>query len=889
MAMKTGFLIALMLLTSSQVGAVTTTSFVNTSGDGLWGTATNWSLGEVPFSTNNAVINNGLTATIAANAPSVDMVTVGNNAISNTTLNIGANLTANTFLVASVSNSIGHVKQTGGTVTISNSFTIASVNAGADTGTYTISGGSLVFSNNTLSVGTSGAGLFAIVGSSLSRVSGGSLALGGHGTLLFELDTLGVTPLTLTGSLTRVSSSQLVVDGTDYEGWDGYFPLILSTNLTGSFTNATLTGFGAREPALVLQADGLWLRVIAPPTLSARLCSLVPDSTVAPDWSNTTFSATRTYDPSGSAWTPTFSEAHVMDARLSQTVIGSGSTNRSWDLRVGRGGQIYSLRTPALGETVPPSYRSDDNSSPWNDEVWQGIAVNTSLNNPPGSNYFIHQSGVYLVDPALTKPFYSPQVAAVLNPAERSFTTINWGQHAAVKIYTDASTNNDFKSYLLYFTRCRDLGQGVIEVSLGLYNYGPDILNFFNMPWGGVRRTSTEYAFLSKTNGTGWSSPLMEGFGPTTNFDLTGGWVAFSASSNGATPALGQVFGFDNAPLLTNQPSDSFLRWGYTADPPASPTETNWRNYFVLNSIRRYNLTQGRGIWGRYYFVLGDNVADLASRIAARGLATNAILSAFNYTEASTPLVAYSFTGSGADFRITENSNSPQFFLYAYPVGDSFPIYEIIEKNRPRYLTWNPYTTGVIKTYDGTIEGIRLLGFALRSTAVNSAGTSYAYTPLAAVMSDAATNYIASGENLSARTATPIETWRIEYFGVTDNVGTGANTANPDGDSANNLVEYALGGNPTNAVSVGYDATAQIIYASGTNWFNYVYARRRDAAASGLSYTVEATTNLVFAGWSTNGIAEIGAGIIDSRFEAVTNRIETGDTGFVRLRIGGGN
>jgi hypothetical protein len=124
---------------------------------------------------------------------------------------------------------------------------------------------------------------------------------------------------------------------------------------------------------------------------------------------------------------------------------------------------------------------------------------------------------------------------------------------------------------------------------------------------------------------------------------------------------------------------------------------------------------------------------------------------------------------------------------------------------------------------------------------------------------------------------------------VTDNVGTGANTANPDGDSANNLVEYALGGNPTNAVSVGYDATAQIIYASGTNWFNYVYARRRDAAASGLSYTVEATTNLVFAGWSTNGIAEIGAGISDSRFEAVTNRIETGDTGFVRLRIGGGN
>jgi hypothetical protein len=117
--------------------------------------------------------------------------------------------------------------------------------------------------------------------------------------------------------------------------------------------------------------------------------------------------------------------------------------------------------------------------------------------------------------------------------------------------------------------------------------------------------------------------------------------------------------------------------------------------------------------------------------------------------------------------------------------------------------------------------------------------------------------------------------------------GTNANlNANPDGDSANNLVEYALGGNPTNAVSVGYDATAQIIYASGTNWFNYVYARRRDAAASGLSYTVEAAANLVVATWSTNGVTETGTGVVDTDFETVANRIQTGDTGFVRLKIG---
>jgi dienelactone hydrolase len=111
-------------------------------------------------------------------------------------------------------------------------------------------------------------------------------------------------------------------------------------------------------------------------------------------------------------------------------------------------------------------------------------------------------------------------------------------------------------------------------------------------------------------------------------------------------------------------------------------------------------------------------------------------------------------------------------------------------------------------------------------------------------------------------------------------------SADPDSDSFDNLVEYALGGNPTNAASTGYDATASIVSAGGTNWFYYVYPRRRDAAARSLSYTVQASTNLVTAGWSTNGVTETGAGIIDSAFESVTNRSATGEAGFVRLKIG---
>ena len=149
-----------------------------------------------------------------------------------------------------------------------------------------------------------------------------------------------------------------------------------------------------------------------------------------------------------------------------------------------------------------------------------------SLNNPPDAKYFIHQSGVYLKDPALEEPFYSPQVASHLDLGDRSFTTINWGQHAHIENYTDTNPDNDWQSHHLFFTRVRDLGQGLIEVSLGMYNYGPDTPSFLNMPWGGVRRTTTEHAFLANPDGTTWSAALTNSFGPVTSpYNDTGGWI----------------------------------------------------------------------------------------------------------------------------------------------------------------------------------------------------------------------------------------------------------------------------------------------------------------------------------------------------------------------------
>ncbi|VGO18383.1 discoidin domain-containing protein [Pontiella sulfatireligans] len=109
--------------------------------------------------------------------------------------------------------------------------------------------------------------------------------------------------------------------------------------------------------------------------------------------------------------------------------------------------------------------------------------------------------------------------------------------------------------------------------------------------------------------------------------------------------------------------------------------------------------------------------------------------------------------------------------------------------------------------------------------------------------------------------------------------------ADPDGDVLDNLSEYALDGNPTNGSDRGHIPVLGTFGENGTYWFEYVYARRNDAAARGLNYTVEATSNLVSAAWSTNTIAETGAGSLDSDFESVTNRIPLDAEGFMRLMI----
>ena len=140
---------------------------------------------------------------------------------------------------------------------------------------------------------------------------------------------------------------------------------------------------------------------------------------------------------------------------------------------------------------------------------------------------------------------------------------------------------------------------------------------------------------------------------------------------------------------------------------------------------------------------------------------------------------------------------------------------------------------------------------------------------------------------LNIMVATQYDTW-IDAYNVG---GATAYTNNPDGDSMDNLMEYGLGGNPTNANDVGILPVTEVVEGAA-DWFYYIYNRRPDAVDRSLTYDVLNNLALVDGTWTNEYQLEIGVsapfiGSLGDEFESVTNRISmTGKTNeFTKLEI----
>ncbi|VGO19220.1 hypothetical protein [Pontiella sulfatireligans] len=127
------------------------------------------------------------------------------------------------------------------------------------------------------------------------------------------------------------------------------------------------------------------------------------------------------------------------------------------------------------------------------------------------------------------------------------------------------------------------------------------------------------------------------------------------------------------------------------------------------------------------------------------------------------------------------------------------------------------------------------------------------------------------------------ESWLADYT-----VGADTNlTDDADGDLLDNLSEYAFGGAPDNPADQGNTPVESQMSEGGTNYLEYVYFERDDAADRGLSSILNVGTDLVNTNWTTTGIEFVGSGASAvSGYNAVTNRVETDvDVKFLCLNI----
>jgi hypothetical protein len=128
-----------------------------------------------------------------------------------------------------------------------------------------------------------------------------------------------------------------------------------------------------------------------------------------------------------------------------------------------------------------------------------------------------------------------------------------------------------------------------------------------------------------------------------------------------------------------------------------------------------------------------------------------------------------------------------------------------------------------------------------------------------------------------------LDSWAAGYGLYGTNASASADLE-PDG--LDNWTEYLLGGHPTIADAEAILPDFGMMHEGGTNWLEYIHRRRSDYQARGLTYTVEAATNLVTGVWSTNGVLDAGYGLIDDEIDSVTNRVSTEELPeqFIRLR-----
>ncbi|MBR4881293.1 MAG: hypothetical protein IKU19_05125, partial [Clostridia bacterium] len=379
-------------------------------------------------------------------------------------------------------------------------------------------------------------------------------------------------------------------------------------------------------------------------------------------------------------WAKGLDEVTVFDTQITHT---DSDPELNWTMRVGLGGQIYSLQT-AIGEIIPLQCSNAE----WMDEVWQLVAVSHDRmfdRSFSPTTHFIHQAGMYKgFDHEETNThfmddtFFSPRLAEEWDEDERSFTTLNLGTTPTVNIS---------RSDTLFYTKTRDCGEGIIEFTYGIANYSDNKIDFMNLPWGGVSHNALPDVIFSNPDGTyfEWGNDF-DSLNELYNYTGTNGWMAYTQdmkNNDSFTVAFvpGKHDELDETFLEDNK-GDANLQVFYSADGADN------RDYNVLSTIITDKVKGDELYFCRIYVVIGK-LSDVVKK--ANDMAQY-VYYGYQRPDTADKVSIGKATDSSGKTYLTPVDNGGDFSLYASHVAGSRPLYLLYDVEAGRYfVSVDPY------------------------------------------------------------------------------------------------------------------------------------------------------------------------------------------------------
>lgn len=394
----------------------------------------------------------------------------------------------------------------------------------------------------------------------------------------------------------------------------------------------------------------------------------------------------------------------------------------SWKIRIGKGGNIYSIKINNSEQLICPQHRRGG-LSPWNDDCMTGVVQSGSAHmrseDDGGvmqhSNGFVHASGMYIrqdLDADNNKLFTCPLVGENFDGADRSYTVINLG------LVPKPSVN---RPDVLFYHKYRDLGAGVLELTMFAYNFGNIDYKWGNFPWFAVRRKPFTNQIVGQSDGTYVKRDLVFS---KSDFEITdesyGGWMA--KTENIALPetsmTMGHVTGKDK------YDTERFLcRAGI-----AGYEERDFQLFNLAWTSLKF--PPGKCFFNRTFFVFGNlqHVSETCQNLVNKV--------EYGYPEIPEQVIdLYEQDIDG--YKVLSKSGKGQKIckVFSLPIQDSVPLFLLKDKTTGEHIVSpdpylicdkpdfpNPYPVDseffeeysnrvLYKPYDGKTEWVELLGY----------------------------------------------------------------------------------------------------------------------------------------------------------------------------------